>query len=175
MIRSICLFIISFYLFGCTQSTSENDKNEKDTSEITAVNVSHETIQSLIKNNQPITSANLPDSIRGVFHEYTIVNESDNYTLIKAANNGTDSRDYYLFSISKNSGKLISSVELGQETEGVQPYKLNWESKDIFSTVDYQYELIEDEESGAYMQGNLLDSVIRYYKINPYGMIIQKE
>src|SRR5690554_1265016 len=98
MIRTLCLSIISLCLLGCSSSTTNNDNNEKGATQITAVDVSQETMQSLIFNKQPITSANLPDSISGVFQEYTILNESDNYTLMKAANNRTDSRDYYLFS-----------------------------------------------------------------------------
>jgi hypothetical protein len=73
---------------------------------------------------------------------------------------------------SKNTGKLLSIVALGQETEGVHPYKINWKSNVSFSTVDYRSKLLEDEESGAYLQGDLLDSLIRNYEVNPRGYIV---
>lgn len=176
MTRTLHLFLISLCLFGCNNTNSKGDigKIKNDPIGVKDIDVSYEILKTLLENKQPITKDHLTDSIRGVFSEYSILNQTDNYVLIKANNSGTDIRDYYLLSFSKNTGKLISFVGLGQETEGVQPHKINWESSVLFSTVDYQYEFIEDEESGAYLQGALFDSTIQYYKINSIGLIVHK-
>jgi len=38
--------------------------------------------------------------------------------------------------------------------------------------VNYQYELLEDEESGAYIKRSLLDSTVQNYNIAPSGLIV---
>lgn len=176
MIRTLYLLSISLFLFGCNNTNSKGDieKSKNDPIGVKDIDVSYEILRTLLENKQPITKEHLTDSIRGVLSEYSILNQSDNYVLVKANNGGTDVRDYYLLSFSKNTGKLISFVGLGQETEGVQPYKISWESNVLFSTVDYRYEFLEDEESGAYLQGALLDSTIQYYEVNSTGFINHK-
>lgn len=177
MIRILYLLLISLCLFACNTSNSNRDieKRKDDTAEVKDMDVSYDMLRILLESKQPITKEYLTDSMRVVFSEYSILNQSDNYVLVKANNGGTDVRNYYLLSFSKNTGKLISFVGLGQETEGVQPYKINWESNILFSTVDYRYELLEDEESGAYLQGDLLDSTLRYYEVQPTGFIDHKD
>ncbi len=171
MIHPFYLLLISFCLFGCNNTNSKNGIEKNNNIDIKDIDVSYDILSALLENKQPIPKEYLTDSIKGVLSEYSILNQSDNYVLIKANNAGTYVRDYYLLSFSKSTGKLISFLELGQETEGVQPSKINWESNDLFSTLNYRFELLEDEESGAYLQGNLIDSTIRYYEIDAIGFI----
>ena len=127
-----------------------------------------------MESKQPITKKYFVDSeirINGFLYNHSILQKSDKYVIIRSTDNGTFVKNYYLLSFSKNTGKLISFVEIGQETEGVEPYKISWKSDIAFSTVDFQYELLEDEESGAFIQGAVLDSTVRNYEVNTDGLI----
>ena len=101
----------------------------------------------------------------------SLLKETSNYNLIQASDNGTDIRNYFLLSISKKNGEVSSLIELGQETEGVEPFKINWKSQNTFSTIDYKFKFVEDPESGAYMKGALEDSIIHNYEVNSIGII----
>ncbi len=142
------------------------------------IKVSYESLKNLLENKGPITNEYLTDSIPvygKTLSDHTILKEFEKYVLVKAGGGETDVSNYYVVSFSKRSGKLIDYIELGQLAEGVEPYKIRWQSSTSFSTVDYQYELVEDEESGAYMQGALLDSVVLTYRVNANGYFISDE
>jgi len=182
------LFFMGIGVMSCTSDKSA--KNTADsTVESTSVNVeqvnvemgvSYQKLKLLIEDKQPIPKAYLltdPEILvsGGALYEHIILQKSDDYIIIKSRDGGTDISKYYLLSFSTKTGNLISFIELGQETEGVDPYKLNWQSNTSFSTVDYQYELLEDEESGAYIKGNLLDSMVQNYEVNASGLITPRE
>ncbi|WP_416864290.1 MAG: hypothetical protein ACMVP2_16760 [Imperialibacter sp.] len=138
--------------------------------------VSHEQLKRLIETQQPISAEFLPAASEmviygGSLRDHTILQETNDYLLVQSKDGGTDISNYYLLSFSKETGMAISFIGLGQEAEGVDPYKLRWAYDNSFSTVAYQYERLEDEESGAYMKGALIDSTVTNYTIATDGTI----
>lgn len=185
MTRIFYLLLISFALFSCNNDNSkEIEKIEEETihlveEKVVETDTLYESLKNLLANNQPIYGDYLflesEESIQSSLHDHAILQESDDYIFIQSTNGGTDIRHHYLVSFSNKSGVCIDFLHIGMETEGVEPYKVNWKSNTSFSTVDYQYELIEDEESGAYMKGELLDSTVQNYTIAPSGTIISEK
>ncbi len=182
----LCVVIV---IISCNNGNSSKSKTEKDAVESTEEDnsanavaepeASYKTLRNLIENKQPIPGNYLvtdPENpIRGMLFEHNVLKESDNYILVRSRDDGTAVSGYYLLSFSKQTGKLISFIELGKEAEGVEPYKINWESDNLFSTVNYEYELVEDEESGAYMKGAVLDSIVQKYEVISNGSITSRD
>lgn len=184
------LLLLSFLVFGimgCTSDNSAENTSEvaidtADTStekEKAEADISYEALQTLLTNKQPIHGdyllSGLKEPISGSINNHSLLQETDDYVFVKSTNGGTDVLQYYLLSFSKKTGILIDYISVGTEAEGVDAYKINWQSTTSFSTVDYQYELLEDEESGAYIKGGLLDSTILNYDISSSGLIVLKE
>lgn len=166
---------------GTSNNTSEDNVDSTMNSIIektTKVETSYEALNEMLINNQPIYGDYLvkgsEEAIDGSLQNHLILQESKDYIFVQSTDGGTDVSHYYLLSFSKDTGKLIDFIGAGTEAEGVDPYKINWESDTSFSTVDYQYELLEEEESGAYIKGNLLDSTVQYYSIAPNGLIVSR-
>jgi len=181
MKKSIYLLIITTFFFSCTNNKSANNNQEEKTATSNVdkneqvTEVSYERLKELLDKNEAISvnylvsDKELPP--QKALYENRIVQESNSYILIQSRDDGTDAKNYYLLTFSKKTGQLISFIGIGQEAEGVDPYKINWQSDKAFSTVDYQYEIVEDKESGAYIQGALQDSTLRNYEITEEGII----
>ncbi|HLW10461.1 MAG TPA: hypothetical protein VKX35_08680, partial [Fermentimonas sp.] len=148
MTRILYLLLIVFTLFSCNNDNStEIEKAEEETTDLleeTAMKTDtlYESLKNLLANKQPIYGGYLflesEESIPGSLHDHSILQESDDYVFIQSTNGGTDIRHYYLVSFSKKTGVCIDFLHIGMETEGVDPYKVNWKSNTSFSTVDYQ-------------------------------------
>ena len=174
MNQSLQILIISILIVGCTNNNSTTkDNSTKSTAKET--NVSYEGLMALLVSDEPIgvnyLVASLDPLPQKALYENSILQKSDEYILIKSRDNGTDAKNYYLLTFSKKTGRLISFIGLGQEAEGVDPSKVIWQTNDEFSTIDYKYELIEDEESGAYIKGVIQDSTIQNFVIDNKGLI----
>ena len=184
------LFYLSLFLLGImgcssdnsTKNTSEVDSDTSNVSEgkmNAEADISYEALDKLLARNQPIYGDYLQNgseiSISGSLNNHSILQETNDYVLVKSTNGGTDVLQFYLSIFSKETGILIDFISVGTEAEGVDPYKITWLSPSSFSTVDYQYELLEDEESGAYIKGSLLDSTVLNYNISSSGLIVLKD
>ncbi|MEM9897205.1 MAG: hypothetical protein AAF789_12630 [Bacteroidota bacterium] len=158
-----------------TSTALNNDKMEKDNT------VSYDSLLAAINNGQeiPCTYLNRDDlqsEPKCPLSQIEILKDGQSYIILSAMhlNQSLDAYPYFLCTFSKESGTLLSFVSLGQEAEGVDPKEIRWDSEDQFSLINYSYELIEDEESGAYMQGALNDSTVVGYTINEGGIITEK-
>jgi hypothetical protein len=183
----LLLAFIAFGILGCgpgnsTKGLSEGalETSSASQEEVTVeTDISYKTLRELLTNNQPIYGEYLfidsEKSISGSINNHSILQESNKYIFVLSNNGGTDISNYYLLSFSKDTGSLIDFISAGTEAEGVESHKINWISSTSFSTVDYEYELLEDEESGAYIKGNLLDSTVQSYDITPRGLLVARE
>ena len=175
--RILLLPILStIILLGCNQSKSTDETlevSEPETS--TEEATSYELLKTLLDTKQPVYGDYLlidgKPGLEGMVQEHLLQQESDKYVIVRSRDGGTMQSKYYILSFSKLSGKLVSFVPVGMETEGVEPMKVTWQSPTSFSAVEYNYELVEDEESGAYMKGSLIDSVVVNYQVSLDGRI----
>lgn len=184
-----CIFLLFLCLsiYACDKpknSIESADERQNETSHeleepTVQDNVSYMSLKKLLENNEPITDkyfkVDLVVTLKGYLYDHRIVQDADKYIIVYANDNGTMSKKYYLLSFSKETGKMLSLLEAGQETEGVEPDKISWQSDNRFYKINYQYELLEDEESGAYLRGALLDSTVLNYEILNNGQFIPVE
>ncbi len=161
--------VLVLVLYSCTTSTTEQTNSDSEES------ISYTSLKQLLDTNQAIDDRYLIDEAKsgiiGVLIFHTIVLESDDFIMVNSGNESTMPKNYYLTTFSKKNGNMVSYLPLGAEAEAAEPAKVVFDSSNQFYTVEYSYELLVDEESGAYMEGNLLDSIINQYKISNEGVI----
>lgn len=178
---SLLLFVAATALVGCNQPNSSSGIDDEGSTEKVGAesNTSYEGLKTLLDSKQPVYGDYLridgKPAIEGMVQEHDVQQESDKYIIIRSRDGGTMVSNYYMLSFSKSTGQLISFIGVGQEAEGVDPLTINWDSPTSFTTVDNKYELVEDEESGAYMKGAIIDSVAIYYLVSLEGLISPAE
>ncbi|ADR22751.1 hypothetical protein MATR_34030 [Marivirga tractuosa] len=101
------------------------------------------------------------------------IKETNDFVIVKTTDNGTFVRKHFIKSFSKENGELLSTIETGKETEGVDPMTIKWLSDSTFDLIDYEYKLVESEE-GIYEKGSLKDSTVYNYSIAESGQILEK-
>ena len=176
---TVLFLTVAAWLVGCSQSKPSGDIDDASstTSELPSEEskTSYEVLKTLLDSKKPVYGEYLlidgKPALEGMVQEHMVQQESDQYVIVRSRDGGTMESKYYLLSFSKSSGQLVSFVQVGMEIEGVDPMKISWLSPTSFATVEYSYELVEDEESGAYMKGALLDSTIRNYQVSTEGVI----
>ncbi len=160
-------FFSFILLFSLIIFASCNSNREQESS------ISYDSLYQYLTSNQPIYGEYLKmsngDSLAKAIVYHEIVQDANEYIISKSSDGGTAVKGFYLLSFSKETGRLLNYIHLGNEAEGASPKKVNWSSDSIFFTVDYNYELLEDEE-GFYYQGELIDSLVMTYSINSNGI-----
>ncbi|MDX2362686.1 MAG: hypothetical protein QNK23_17890 [Crocinitomicaceae bacterium] len=143
--------------------------------ESNSIDISYESLWFLIDQKKSIHPGFLGEewkNIRGDFFLVEqVVDENNEYLLMKL----TSECDAmvtcgYLMSFSTLTGELISYIELGQEHETSSLDEIIFDADNNIQTTRYNYDLIESE-MGDYIQGELLDTVIKTYFITNSGMI----
>jgi hypothetical protein len=187
--REIYLLTILAVLISCNSnnSTGENVAGITYDSSTVSLNennlveavLSYDSLILYIKNNKQIPCSYFESHGKGdlkcPLEQSILINEPDSYIIVKAMhlNQVLDSYPYYLCTFSKESAEMISFIPIGEEAEAVEPNVIIWESDNEFKMIEYSYELVEDEESGAYMRGEIKDSTVTEYRIDSLGEISQ--
>lgn len=136
------------------------------------VEITFDQLQKLIENKEVIPQEYLKNEVINFgrsLPNHEIINETDNYLLVKGSSiHEAGAEHYYLLSFSKETGQVVDFIGIGAMAEGVEPFTIKWYSDSVFSSIDYQHELLEDEE-GIYYAGDLIDSTIVNYNIASNG------
>ena len=180
----IVIFLVPLIFYSCNSSKNDGESSLKtDSTHVALVEnveatdaTSFDSLLHYIENKQEIPCSytnQLQESLKCPLTQNQLIKESNRYVVVKAMhlNHAMDSSPYYLCFFSKKTGKLISFLPIGQEAEGVEPHTIKWKSDSTFSMTEYNYEFIEDEESGAYLRGALKDSTITHYSIDDDGSV----
>jgi hypothetical protein len=183
--REIHFLAILTVLFSCNGNNSTGEKTKSITTDSTIENqlakadLAYDSLIFFIENNKQIPCSYFENHDNGDLkcpvEQSILINEVDSYIVVKTmhANQSLDAYPYYLCTFSKESAEMKSFIPIGEEAEGVEPNVIRWKSDNEFKMIEYSYDFIVDEESGAYMQGEIKDSTVTEYRIDSAGKISQ--